>query len=182
MMFKPFEASSPDVEVDGRTVLAVTSGVMIRSVALELLAREGMVHVKPDGWYSQQAWLNVYRRISEKLGDDTLFSIGTRIPYSAEFPAEMMKDVKTALQSIDVAYHNAHRNGEIGCYAYTEIEPGLHEIRCDNPYPCDFDLGIIHSLVERFRGSQQFSIEHVPGHCRKKGGPECRYRVKRVGR
>jgi hypothetical protein len=181
-MFRPFEASSPEVQVDGRTILAVVNGIMIRSVANELLAREGLSAIQPEAWYSQQAWLNVYRRIAEKLGSDALFAIGTRIPYYAEFPTERMRDVPTALQAIDHAYHTAHRGGEIGVYAYSQPEPGIHELRCANPYPCDFDMGIIHSLIERFRGSQQYMLEHVAGSCRKRGDAECRYRVRRLPR
>jgi hypothetical protein len=181
-VFRPFEASSPAVQVDGRTVLSVISGMMIRSVGLELLRREGLSELTPDGWFSQQAWLNVFRAISERLGPDTLYSIGYRIPYSAEFPSEMMKDVATALESIDIAYHHAHRNGEIGCYEYSQIVDGTYQIRCNNPYPCDFDQGIISSLVERFRGSQVYSVTHVPGACRKLGGAECRYQVTRQPR
>jgi len=181
-VFRPFEASSPAVEVDGRTVLSVISGMMIRSVGVELLRREGLDSIKADGWLSQQAWLNVFRVISERLGPDTLYSIGYRIPTSADFPGHLMKDVATALQSIDIAYHTAHRHGEIGCYEYSQLQDGTYHIRCNNPYPCDFDLGIISSLVERFRGSQLYSVTHVPGACRKLGGAECRYQVTRQPR
>ncbi len=181
-VFRPFEASSPAVEVDGRTVLSVISGMMIRSVGIELLRREGILEAKIESWFSQQAWLNVFRAISERLGPDTLYSIGYRIPTSATFPDHRMKDVATALESIDIAYHNAHRNGEIGCYEYKQIMDGTYQIRCNNPYPCDFDLGIISSLVERFRGSQIYAVSHVPGVCRKLGGAECRYQVTRQPR
>jgi hypothetical protein len=181
-VFRPFEASSSAVQVDGRTVLSVISGMMIRSVGQELLRREGLEELTPDGWFSQQAWLNVFRAISERLGPDTLYSIGYRIPYSAEFPAHMMKDVATALESIDVAYHNAHRGGEIGCYEYSQVVEGTFQIRCNNPYPCDFDFGIVNSLVERFRGSQMYYVTHLPGSCRKLGGAECRYQVTRQPR
>lgn len=157
-MFRVFQASSPQVEVDGRTVLAVSNGMLVQAVARELLESEGLDMIKPAGWYSQQAWLNVYRRIQERLGVDTLHSIGRRIPYSVEFPAERMFDVPSALASIDVAYKNAHRGGEIGHYLYLEKGPGLYEIHCDNPYSNDFDMGIVTSLVERFRGRDKFSV------------------------
>ncbi len=179
-MFRPFEASSSKVEVDGRTVVAVLGGMMIRGVGLELLRKEGIVEPNGARWYNMQAWLNVFKRISERLGPDTLYSIGYRIPSAAAFPEEAMRDVASALQSIDIAYHNAHRNGEIGCYEYSEPQPGIYCVRCDNPYPCDFDLGIISALVDRFKGSTQYSVSHVAGPCRKRGGDECRYHVMRL--
>ena len=155
-MFKAFQASSPEVEVDGSTVLAVSSGILVGPVARELLESCGLVNIQPGGWFSQQAWLDVYRKINDYLGPDTLYSLGRRIPYSAEFPDEQMIDVATALASIDVAYHNAHRNGEIGCYKYVEVGLDHYEIHCDNPYANEFDLGIITSLVERFHGRFTF--------------------------
>ncbi len=179
-MFRPFEASSSQVQVDGRTVLAVISGMMIPGVGAALLAQEGLRDIQTDAWISQQAWLNVFRNISQRLGADTLYSVGYRIPYAAEFPSERMRDVPTALQSIDIAYHTAHRGGEIGCYEYSELDGGTHQIRCVNPYPCDFDLGIISSLVERFRGSQQYSVGHAPGGCRKRGDAHCCYHITRL--
>lgn len=180
--FRPFEASSSTVEVDGRTVQSVISGMMLRSVGLELLRREGLDPLRPERWYPMQAWLNVFRTIHERLGADTLYSVGYRIPQAAEFPSHMMKDVATALQSIDIAYHNAHRNGDIGYYEFIQLGDGTYQIRCNNPYPCDFDLGIISSLVERFRGSLVFNVVHVAGSCRKIGGAECRYQVTRQPR
>ena len=157
-IFRPFEASSSAVEVDGRTVHSVISGMMLHSVGRELLRREGLDPLKPERWYPMQSWLNVFRTISERLGADTLYSVGYRIPQSAEFPSLIMKDVATALQSIDIAYHHAHRNGDIGCYEYSQVGEGIYQIRCNNPYPCDFDLGIIDSLVDRFRGSHVFNV------------------------
>lgn len=161
-MFKAYEASSPQVEVDGRTVMAVVNGMLVRALARELMEAEGIAEIQPDGWIQQQAWLNVYRAIQENLGADTLYAIGRRIPYSAEFPDEQMHDVPSALAAIDVAYHMAHRGGEIGVYKYVEAGPEHYQIQCDNPYPNVFDLGIVTSLVERFRGRLQFTVRMLP--------------------
>lgn len=157
-MFRVFQASSPTVEVDGRTVLAVSSGMLVASVARELLESCGLSVVESTAWYPQQAWLDVYRKIHDCLGADTLYSIGRRIPYSAEFPDEQMFDVPSALQAIDVAYHKAHRGGEIGHYKFIERGLDHYEVHCDNPYPNQFDIGLISSLVERFHGRLQFNV------------------------
>lgn len=157
-MFRVFQASSPQVEVDGRTVLAVTSGMLVGSVARELLESCGLSAVQQAEWYPQQAWLDVYRKINDCLGADTLYSIGRRIPYSAAFPDDQMFDVPSALQAIDVAYRNAHRGGEIGHYTFLERGLDHYEVCCDNPYPNEFDFGVISSLVERFHGRLQFHI------------------------
>jgi hypothetical protein len=158
-MFKAFQASSPKVEVDGSTVVAVTSGIIVGAVARELLSAAGLADVHQGGWYPHQLWLNVYRSIHDHLGADTLYSIGRRIPYSADFPAQRMVDVATALAAIDAAYQTAHRGGDIGEYRFVEVGQDHYEIRCDNPYPNEFDLGIVTSIVELYRGRNQYQIQ-----------------------
>lgn len=168
-VFKAYQASSPEAEVDGRTVLIVSGGMLVQAVARELLETEGLDLVKPAGWYPMQSWLNIYRRISERLGTDTLFSIGRRVPYAADFPVERMFDVPSALAAIDVAYHLSHRNGEIGHYLFVDREPGRYEIHCDTPYNNDFNLGIVTSLTERYRGRDKYGVrmKHRPADPRK---------------
>lgn len=179
-MFKAFQASSPEVEVDGRTILAVSSGMLVADVSRELLESCGLAEIEPSGWYLQQRWLDAYRKIHELLGADTLYSIGRRIPYSAEFPDEQMFNVPTALQSIDIAYHNAHRNGEIGHYKFVEIGLDDFEIRCDNPYPNEFDLGIIMSLVERFRGRMQYKVGYKQAAVNPAEDNSCVFEIMRI--
>lgn len=157
-MFKVFQASSPDVEVDGRTGVAVVNGMLIRSVARELLTWSGMSIEALEGWMPWQPWLDLYRNIYQSLGPDTLYFIGRRIPYSAEFPGKTMADVPTALQAINVAYHQAHRGGEIGSYRFARRGADHYQVHCDNPYPNEFDLGIVTSLVERYRGRSQYRV------------------------
>jgi hypothetical protein len=158
MMFKVFVAHSPEVEVDGATMLADVSGMLIAPVARHLLAAEGLGSVRPGHWYNQQAWLNVYRAIHEHLGDDSLYAIGRRIPYAADFPAEQMYDVPSALAAIDYAYHNSHRGGEIGHYRFVERGRDDFEVHVVTPYPSQFNLGIVSSLVERYRGRMHYHV------------------------
>ena len=60
------------------------------------------------GWYSQEKWLNVFEAISKEIGENTLKSIGLRIPANAQFPP-WVKDIDSAIRAIDVAYHMNHR-------------------------------------------------------------------------
>jgi hypothetical protein len=157
-MFKLFQAKSPEIEVDGRTIIADISGMLVSSVAMHLISSEGMDMVHPQAWYPMQTWLNIYRKIQENLGDDTLYSIGRRIPYTADFPDDQMNDVPSALAAIDVSYQNSHRGGEIGHYKFIERGRDDYEIHADTPYHNEFNLGIISALVERYRGRMQFHV------------------------
>ena len=77
----------------------------------------------------------------------------------------LIRTVEAALLSIDVAYHMNHRlNGEllydarngimkegIGHYGFEKISPRSARMVCVNPYPCQFDRGIIEATAEKFK-------------------------------
>ena len=101
-------------------------------------------------------------------------------------------------EGIDVAYHMNHRNGRqeimydpqrtparldgIGSYR-CDFAPDKREavLVCDNPYPCQFDQGIITEMVHRFKPQDSLyaRVNHVSGvPCRKRGDASCTYQVR----
>jgi hypothetical protein len=65
----------------------------------------------------------------------------------------------------------------IGHYGYLPVA-GENRIvsTCRNPYPCDFDLGILTAMAKRF--APDATVDHVEGEtCRKSGADECTYVV-----
>ena len=112
--FIPFEQQ---VQVNGQTILSVTNGVnkFFKAKMDEILIKYGIINPKADEWYSQESWLNAFKDISDTIGKHTLFSIGKAIPENADFPKEI-NNLETALNSINIAYHNNHKGGEIGYY------------------------------------------------------------------
>ena len=186
-------AGNPDVEVNGQSVTAVVAGFgVFKEKALEFLRENGIDDPEFGGWYPQQKWLNAFRSIAEATGDFTLFNIGKKIPDSATFPPEI-DTIEKSLSSIDIAYHLNHKlNGEVMFNTATgEITPGIGQygfrpaearkiiMECDNPYPCDFDRGIIEAMAEKFKPSDGFvMVEHDDTRsCRKTGGDSCTYIV-----
>jgi hypothetical protein len=190
-----FEAFDSRVEVNGQTVMAVVDGMQgFGGTALRILGKWGIAKPDAEGiWYPQQAWLNAFREISSSIGTTTLLAIGRRIPENAAFPPEI-DDIETALAAIDVAYHMNHRIGEqplfdpstgtmsegIGHYGFKRTDVREAVMCCNNPYPCDFDRGIIEAMARRFRpdDSARVYVEHLEGECRKDGGESCTYRVR----
>lgn len=196
MQFKPFEEG---IEVSGENIGATLDGFKnYPSVAMKHLVKHGIVKSKPGEvpeidrniWYPLKEWLAAYEGIANEVGFNSLYSIGRTVPENAVFPPQI-KDVNAAIASIDVAYHMNHRkNGAvmfdpatgmmlegIGHYGY---EPILGENRivcvCENPYPCDFDRGIIAAMASRFEpGARTVHDSEAP--CRKKGADSCTYIV-----
>jgi hypothetical protein len=150
---KTFVASSPKVEVNGETIYSVIDGMgVFKTTAIKILSENGIVDPKPGQWYSQQSWLNAFKNIAEKVGESTLYSIGQKVPENAKFPPEI-NDIHKALSAIDIAYHMNHQNGEIGEYKYEKTGERSAKITCTNPYPDEFDKGIIVTMGKKFAPS-----------------------------
>lgn len=174
-----FEAFAPHVEVNGETILSVVNGMGIaKDLGRKILADEGIVDPQPGQWYPQQAWLNTFRAIAEKIGPATLLAIGKAIPANAQWPPEV-NTIEKALASIDIAYKMNHRGGEIGYYRFEATGPRAGRVVCRNPYPSEFDRGIILAVAYRF--APQGSIPSVKldetAPTRKKGADACTFLV-----
>jgi hypothetical protein len=189
-----FVAFNPTVEVNGETVLSIVNGMeMFKKEAFDILKTNGIDNPKPGLWYPQQAWLNAFKTISEKLGANTLFLIGKKIPESAQWPP-FVDNIEKALGSIDIAYHMNHRIGVealfnpmtgvmkegIGHYGFSKAGDTSVVMVCNNPYPCDFDRGIIDAAAKKFKPSNVLTVNtrHDDSQpCRKKGHDSCTYLV-----
>lgn len=173
-----FKAYSSNVEVNGETVLSIVNGVgLFKKQAMDILAKNGINNPQPGQWYSQQAWLDSFKEISEQIGAKTLNAIGKAIPANANFPPDI-DSIEKALSAIDVAYHMNHKGGEIGHYAFTKTGDKSGKMVCNNPYPCEFDMGIIEAMAERFLPSDSImvNVEHADTQtCRKTNAESCTY-------
>jgi hypothetical protein len=188
-----FKALNSNVQVNGETVLAIANGMgAMKNMGFRVLAENNINQPAAGSWYLQQDWLNAFKQISEKVGPNTLFMIGKSIPDNAVFPPEI-DNIYKALASIDVAYHMNHRlNNQvlfnpstgkmtegIGHYYFSKINDSKLELKCNTPYPCDFDKGIIKQMAERFKPQNSLiTLEHnEAAGCRKTGDSFCSYTV-----
>lgn len=180
-MTSPFSTAfdgflSPWVEVNGRTVLAMSEGFgAFQSAAARIMREEGLPPVSSDGWYRAIHWLAAFRRIQRDIGVETLTIIGQQIPDIADFPPAIDSAHK-ALAAIDVAYHLNHRGGEIGIYGYAATDERSADVHCENPYPCAFDGGLVLEMARRSEPSA--FLTHDPASCRELGGKYCLFHVR----
>jgi hypothetical protein len=174
-----FRAFSNGVQVNGQTVLSVVKGMgALAQTGSDILARHGIKAPEPMAWYPQQAWLDAFEEISKSIGRRTLSQIGQSIPANAKFPPGI-DNVEKALGSIDAAYHMNHRGGEIGHYSFTKTGDKKGVMECRNPYPCDFDYGIIQAMVKRFlpAGATPRVMHEDSKPCRSNHGDSCTYSI-----
>ncbi len=166
------------VEVNGYTVLSVVEGLgKFEDIAYEILARNNIKNLDKNNWYLQKDWLKAFHEISNKIGSFALYKIGRSIPENAKFPPEI-DTIQKGLSAIDIAYYMNHRGEEnfnIGHYSVKIVDDNTAKITCNNPYPCDFDMGIIISMAEKFEKNSK--IKHLDGTCRKNGDEQCVYEI-----
>lgn len=175
-----FKAFASGVSVNGETVLSVVAGMGgFKAQALKILASHGIDDPQPGKWYPQQAWLDSFKEISESIGGKVLFEIGKKIPENAQWPPEV-DSIEKALPSIDVAYHMNHKGGDIGNYSFKQNDEKNGVMVCKNPYPCEFDRGIVTSVARKFKpaASPFVTVKHDDtAPCRAKGGDSCTYQI-----
>ncbi len=169
------------VEVYGRSVKALVDAMEFLTLkAQQVLASHGIEALEPEGWYPLRSVLLSFDDILTQVGPHTTRAIGLSIPKNAVFPPGI-DSFESALQSLDQAYHMNHRGGgDIGSYLYQGTGERSAVMTCDNPYPCEFDQGIIQALYERFKpkGSFVLHLEHDTSACREQGAITCVYQLK----
>ncbi|HVG61958.1 MAG TPA: hypothetical protein VNA24_25570 [Hyalangium sp.] len=186
------------IEVTGRGVPAaleafgeftVLAGQMLMANGVGVPDKSGFIRVDLESWYPLEGYLKTIKDVEEQFGPKMLRKLGAAKAKHAVFPPHMV-DITSAMQAVDVGYHMNHRqhgrpmfdpvNGQmlegIGHYHYHQI-PGKKRIlmRCDNPYPCKFDEGLLEAMAWRFIPTAV--LEHEPGSCRSKGGQNCTYAI-----
>ena len=121
---------------------------------------------------------NALKQIAYTVGPHTLYNIGTKIPENAIFPPGI-DSLEKAFESIDIAYHMNHRGGEIGDYKFYKSTDGRFHYNCTNPYPCEFDRGIIEGLARKFTSEGHFlTVRHDDSApCRDRGDDSCTYDI-----
>jgi hypothetical protein len=195
-----FVSFMPGIEVKGQAVFAVVDGFrhfkmipsrILASVGIGTLASDGIVQIDNEGWYSLDAWMRAFKEIAEQVGESTLYSIGQRIPENAVFPP-WADNIGDAIKAINIAYHMNHqRSGQpmfnpktgtlmegIGSYGY-EHSPNEDVIisKCNNPYPCKFDHGLLTAVAKRFDvQAAVYHDNHAP--CRRAGADSCTYTIR----
>jgi hypothetical protein len=170
-----FVSFDPDVEVQGGVLAAWIAGT--QGKVMPYLDQQGITEVDPEGWYNLQAALDGLRAFSQM---SSLFNAGLLIPEHAVFPPgiETLQDVLAAL---DTAYHMNHRNGEIGHYRLAVVDDHHMQMAGENPYPCEFDFGLLTYLARHFplNGTEaEVIVTHDPdAPCRKDGADSCTYHL-----
>lgn len=166
----------PNVETKGAAIMSTIAG--LGDEAIPILEGFNLYPIDPENWYSQQTFLNALKQFSDTNYMNEV-AIGMKIPDHAAWPPSITT-VHDALESINVAYQMNHRGGKIGGYYYTKTGDQSGTMIGENPYPSDFDYGLIYRVVQKFRDPSSRKIlvirdEDQP--TRQKGADSCTYHI-----
>jgi len=190
------QQSYEGIEVTGEALGAMIDAFrQYPSIVMKYLTKHGLIDSKQGqidrtAYYPLATWLAVFQAIAKDVGINSLYTIGKRIPENTPLPPHI-KDIRTALTGIDVAYHASHRKhgkpmwdpvtGEmlegIGHYK-CELPAGEQKtiVVADSPYPCELDRGIVSGFATRFEPFAKIAHDNTAP-CRKKGAGSCTYIV-----
>jgi hypothetical protein len=168
-----FVAFSSNVEVSGEVLVSWLEGT--EGKIKPYLKAYGLEVVNPGLWYPQQTALNALRDFADS---GSLFNAGLLISEIAIFPPTV-KDIWTALESLNDAYHMNHRNGDIGSYTLKRRNGRSADIIAETPYPCEFDFGLIYHMAHRWapKDTEVTVIHDRNEPCRKAGDHTCTYHI-----
>lgn len=149
----------------------------VKKNILKILASVGIPNLEPDAWYDIEIMPKFYARIAQDFGPNTIFDLGKAIPDKAIFPPGI-DSIESGLSSINVAYNMNHKDGYVGFYKMVshDLEQKKIIMQCYNPYPCDFDRGLITAMGRKFESGVRVVVDQSKPN-KKNGGHESWYIV-----
>lgn len=161
------------IETNGQTIWAIVDAMEEdKEMAIEILANNGIINLQPDKFYSLQNFLHAFNEIATEIGPKMLFKIGKAVLRNAKFPPDV-NDIHKALSLINIAYHMNHKkDGQdmfdpstgvlldgIGNYIYQKKNETSGIMICNNPYPGEFDRGIISAMARKFEPLAEVTLD-----------------------
>lgn len=171
-----------NAEVIGGSVQIIIQAMgNVREMGLKILKENGIdTNIAPDGWVNLDKWINSLKVIEKSFGPNTLFMIGKKVPEIIQFPK---LDFESAMNSINMSYLGTHKNLDktINYYKFTRKGDKAATVICTNPYPSDFDRGLISGLSRKFPPTNAKGIVDVQldetKPSRKTGGTSCTFNL-----
>lgn len=174
------DTRTSDAEVIGNSLRALMESMSVMKVeAQRLLRAHGIADAQPGQWYPLLSVIRALDDVRTQVGPRTVRAIGHRVATYALVPTRPLLFTHLIAGS-DSIYRSNHRGSwGLGGYHPMGGTAASARLRCDNPYPCEFDQGLLEGFFERFTppGSFRLRLLHEPGGCRDQGGEACLYQL-----
>lgn len=175
--YEPYEQG---IEVTGEAIQAVIDGVGQFSTVSEQTTRSLFVDnglpptPKLNEWYALSTYLDGIDSMVEAFEDTTIERIGKQLTFVVDWPGPR-SSVEAAMATLASWFRRTHRGGNAGTIGFERTGPDSGRVRCETPYPCALERGMISGLSSH-AGSALVTVTEV-GHCREEGGDNCVYEL-----
>lgn len=116
--------------------------------------------LRPDNFILVQSWLDALKEIEGLVGPAKLRQVGRNIVESADIP---QGDTESILLGLDAIFYMNHR-GNVGHYVSKRLASGAIEVRCETPYPRNFEWGLVEGFcLNKCARGKRYSVELVDG-------------------
>lgn len=145
-----YKTFDPNAEVIGRSMLSNFQNLH-KDHFVPILQKHGITEIDPEGWYSQQMWLDILKEVTETSGDAIfdLVAVGMAVASLAPFPPQI-DTIEKAFNALGKVYQGNHRNGYVGELVCESSEPGKVVARMNSPYPNNFLYGVAYGIARRY--------------------------------
>lgn len=167
-----FVAFDETVEIIGYGLQSIFVGIAAtigEDKTIKIFKKYDLYPIEEAIWYPQQTCLNILRELDE-FAD--LVAVGFQVFQPNNSPT--VKTVVDALNFLDVGYQAIHRGENCGKYEFYLINDQKGRLICHNPYPADFDFGVVYSLLKHYPTNNEMRVvwdKKVPN--RKQGADSC---------
>ena len=148
----PKYKSQPNAQISGIRVISTVEALGVyKETGYKLLEENGIVKPAPEGWYSQQDYVNFFEALSSKVGPATLFIMGKTLGTTGKIPPNIDTFEKVLL-SMDQFYKLHHRNVPSNeGWQFEKTGPNTIKLISTGPYPDEFLRGVISGYAERYK-------------------------------
>jgi len=161
-----FVSPDPEALVRAANVRATLDAFQLRpSLGQKLIAKHQLQleDLSPDKFILVQRWLDALREIQETVGPNLVHRCGMAIMQNALFPPQF-DTLDAMFANMDAIYYVNHR-GNVGHYHTRRRNEGVWEIRCETPYPRQFERGVVEGVSRnpQVSGGKPWGVEYIDG-------------------
>lgn len=152
-----FVAFDKNAKASGRGLLVMVKGIRLAKNEAEttaLLQKHNLYPLLATKWYLQQDVLDMMRELN-KTAD--LVALGISMPEPELFPA--LSTISDALNMLNTLYQMDHQGGEVGYYEFIQHGNFIGRMICHNPYPADFDFGLLYAILKHYNSEDTMYID-----------------------
>jgi hypothetical protein len=142
------------------------------------IERHNLENLQADSWLPISDYLALLEDVQKNANNYyTLISVGSKIPELADKMPETFT-LQDLFRNMNDSYHINHRNGEIGNYFVEFLAENHIRVIAQNPYPSDFDYGLVWGGAKYFAPKGTFvKVVRAESPSRLKGDDHCIYDI-----